>query len=453
MRQIIKSIVFFALISTSVTSILLAQSLPRKGAFGAQMKNDAQGKVFIISIIKNTTAAQLKLQNGDRILKCNGVELEDIGHFVSLIGEWEANDALELLVERDGKKVKRNGKVKGKPFETSAYGDVTYGSVNFDGGQLRTILIVPKNVANPPVIQFMPGVGCGSLDYYFDSEAPVKKLTEQFVENGIAVYRVEKPGMGDSKGCTPCWEMDFNYEVQAMHAALKELKKSTKVNTENIFLYGHSLGAISSPLVAQKEKVKGIIAWGGISRSWFEYELDIQKEQAYLRNADYEATESKFRKTLPFLYDYYINRMTPEELSKNPEYTTLVKHHFQGNLFHGMHHYTYFQSLNDVDILTAYQKIDCPVLALAGAHDLHTINTNWAKDIEDAVNAVRPNEGESKIIAKTTHHYHTIPTMEKYAEMQKDGSLDGKYVSEHYNPAIVDHSVQWIKDVLSTSAG
>jgi len=445
-----KFIVLFCLSLVLQTS-LMSQELVRKGTFGIQMEADPNGNgVKVLKVFNNSTASSLKMKSGDLIRSVNDVEYKEVNPLVAAVGKWKAGEKITVKIERADQQQILTGKIVGKPLETSDYGEVIYGSVDFDGGKLRSILELPKGVKNPPVIFFLPGIGCGSLDYYYNPNASTKLLVEEWMKSGIAVYRVEKPGMGDSYGTIPCQKMDFDYEVAAFSKALQKLKKMDQIDSNNIFLYGHSLGTVSAPLVAQSAKVKGIIAWGGISKSWYEYSLKILKDQKLLFGQDYVEVERNFRKLHPFYIDFYVNKRTPEELKTDERYASFASDFFQGEMWFGVHHYTYFHTLNDVDILTAYKRADCPVLTLAGEFDVHAIDTDWAVEIANAVNFYRDQTAKSIIVPKTTHHYHTVPSIAAYNELRNTNTLTSDYVSEHFNSAIPALVSDWVKETMET---
>lgn len=428
-----------------VASTAFAQQLERKGTLGIQMTSE-NGSISVLEVIPNTTAANIGLQAGDAILRVNGTAFSEIGPFIHAIGTWRQNDALTLNIQRSNEELTLSGTVQGKPLETSEHGQVIYGQVHYDNGMLRSILELPDGVDKPPVVFFLPGIGCGSLDYHYNPTAGVKQLVESLVAQGIAVYRVEKPGMGDSEGCTPCLEMDFNYEVEAFRTALATLKKVPGIDAEQVYLYGHSLGTVSAPLVAAGNDVAGIVAWGGISRTWFEYELQLSRDQKVLLEEDYVKTEQDFRAKQPFFYDLLVNKHSPKQLAENPAYTELLASQFDGDLWHGMHHYSYFHALNDVDLRTAYKTADCPLLALAGEFDIATINTHWAGELAEVVNYYRPGDGEAVIIPKTTHHYHTVPTLKQYNRMRWNGQLTAAYEAQHFNADVPLIVGRWVKE-------
>ncbi|MCI5055201.1 MAG: PDZ domain-containing protein [Flavobacteriales bacterium] len=422
----------------------MAQELPRKGSLGIEMKQE-ENKIEVLRVIDNTTASEIGLQVSDMIIQTNGNDVGTVPEFVESIGGWRENDPLTVLVERNNKSLTLEGKIKGKPLETSLYGEVIYGSVNYDGGQLRSILELPHGVENPPMVYMLPGVGCGSFDYAFKPKSPIKLLVEELVKNKIAVFRVEKPGMGDSRGTQECLEMNFDYEIQAFRAGLQKLKELNGFDKDNIYLYGNSLGVVSAPFIAEGHDISGIIAWGGVTSSWYEYELKRYRDQDIRLGGEYEEMERTFRAYQSFLYDFYVQKMTLETLKAKAEYDTLIPHFFKDELFHGIQHYTYFQNINDKDVMTAYKKANCPILALAGELDVHTVDTHWAKQLADLGNYYG-NESSYRIISKTNHHYSQLKSMEEYNKMRAEGTLDSKYMAENFNYYIPEIVANWIHE-------
>ena len=93
---------------------------------------------------------------------------------------------------------------------------------------------------------------------------------DSLTAKGFVTIRVEKTGMGDSKGL-PCNECDFHTEKQGFLDGLKQLKSLPYVDKQNIFIAGFSIGGVIAPLIAQPEPVKGIIVYGTAGRNWLEY--------------------------------------------------------------------------------------------------------------------------------------------------------------------------------------
>ena len=427
--------------------ILNAQVLHRKGSLGAQLEAVAEDKgVRVVRVIPGTTAASIGLRAGDVVRALNGTRVNTVGALVDVVRNWESDMPLVVRIARGGRERDLKGRVVGKPLETSDQGSVIYGEVPFDGGALRSILELPHGVHRPPVVLWLPGVGCYSQDYAADPRSPYKQWVEGLVERGIAVFRVEKPGMGDSRNRTSCLDMDFDHEVAAYCAALAHLRSLPDIDPERIFLYGHSMGVLSLPRVAASGAVAGAIAWGGVATTWFEYELRLIREQEAIKGMDPVAIEERMRARLPLLTDFYLHQRPVQELAQRPEHAAALAEYYDGRTWHGLQHPDFFQDIGRLDILAAYRALDRPMLLLAGEHDLHAIDTGWATTIADAVNRSRAGSAICKVVPGTTHHYHTVPSMQEYVDMEADGRITAAYMAEHFNAEVPRLIAEWMFD-------
>ncbi len=141
------------------------------------------------------------------------------------------------------------------------------------------------------------------------------------MRKGYVVVRVEKPSEGDSFGTTKCLDCDLKTEVDAFLKGLEKTKTFSYVDTTNIFLWGHSLGGIIAPMMANKMKVKGVVGFGTALSSWYEYVLDLQRLQpVLLGDNNYSEIEENVKTSISFFYDYLILKKTPAELEKNEVY-------------------------------------------------------------------------------------------------------------------------------------
>ncbi len=429
----------------ATSALVVSQPLVRKGSLGAQleMSTDPAG-IRIVRVIPGTTAASIGLRPGDAVQTVNGTPVRAINDLVAMVGDWSAGMPLRLEVMRNGARKALDGKVVGKPQEVSAHGQVIYGEVPFDGGALRSILELPDGTEEAPVVLWLPGVGCYSQDFAADPRSPYKQWVEGLVQRGIAVFRVEKPGMGDSRNRTSCLDMDFDHEVAAYSAALAHLRGLPGIDPERIFLYGHSMGVLILPRVAASGPVAGAIAWGGLATSWFEYEVRLIREQEAIKGMDPVAIEERVRARLPLLAEFYVHGKTVEELAQRPELATALAEYYDGRTWHGLQHPDFFQDIGRLDILAAYRAIDRPLLLLAGEHDLHAIDTGWAAAIADAVNRTRPGSATSMVVPGNTHHYHTVPSMQDYVRMEAEGRIDAAYMADHFNMDVPRVIAEWV---------
>ena len=91
----------------------------------------------------------------------------------------------------------------GLPLETAAGFDTLYEAVVADGDLRRTILTRPAGSGRLPAVLFVGGIGCYSMESPFDEDEVYRRLLSSITRLGFVTMRVEKSGMGDSRGA-PC---------------------------------------------------------------------------------------------------------------------------------------------------------------------------------------------------------------------------------------------------------
>jgi len=125
---------------------------------------------------------------------------------------------------------------------------------NEKGKELVGIFHLPTR-AKPPLVMICHG---------FDGTKTDKKFIElarALREEGIATFRFDFEGCGDSEGKYE--EMTIEKEVWDLNSALKILLKAGNLNSEKIALVGHSLGAVVATLFIKNFKVpvKTMVFW------------------------------------------------------------------------------------------------------------------------------------------------------------------------------------------------
>ncbi len=94
---------------------------------------------------------------------------------------------------------------------------------------------------------------------------------------GFATVRLEKAGVGDSKG--DCAQTDFTAELGAYRQAFLKTRNYPFVDPGRIFILGVSEVVDLPPLVAQGAPVKGYVVDGGWSKTWYEHMLEIERRR------------------------------------------------------------------------------------------------------------------------------------------------------------------------------
>ncbi|HXC29787.1 MAG TPA: alpha/beta fold hydrolase [Stellaceae bacterium] len=160
---------------------------------------------------------------------------------------------------------------------------VVYDAVDTPKATLRSIVTIPTgHTGKLPAILFLQGFDCSSIDWPLPEPNFTRELIYRLTQAGFVVMRSEKSGVGDSTGA-PCRDMGFHDEVSLFTSALKKLKSYDFVDTENVFLFGHSAGGWIAPLVAAAEPVKGVVVQGTVVRPFGEYFVDNWRRSQWLR--------------------------------------------------------------------------------------------------------------------------------------------------------------------------
>jgi pimeloyl-ACP methyl ester carboxylesterase len=252
---------------------------------------------------------------------------------------------------------------------------------------------------------------------------------DSLAKNGFVTMRVEKTGMGDSKG-TPCNECDFYTERQGYFAGLLQLKSLPYVDKRNIFMAGFSIGGVIAPLIALQEPVKGIIVYGTVGRNWLEYEMDNSLRQQLLENRTADSVDQYMRSEYIRLYGLYVEKKQPEQIMKEHPETA-------PNFFKYPMRIEYFQQVADVNIREMWMNTKAKVLALHGSSDFVS------------------SANEHRVIAETVNHYHPgnaiyieIANADHWSFVTESEMASYVRQSTEINPLPLVTSIKWLKDNL-----
>jgi pimeloyl-ACP methyl ester carboxylesterase len=452
----------FVLVSLCLLINADAQTLPRKGMIGvatkvldettAKVNNLKVGDGLIVTVVMpNSTVEQLGVKVGDIITSVNQKPFgrpEDLVAFAQTITE---GDPLEINLISSGEKLTKKGAAKPRPKETSDYADIRYDAVDFELGTLRTITHIPKGKTGKlPTIFYLQGYPCSSQEFPPNSTSALKRALDDWVKAGYVVFRVERPNMGDSRTTKDCRDTDYDEELAGNIAAYKKLLKYDFVDTGNIFLFGHSLGSITAPLLAETFQPKGIIVYGVVLRSWFEYFIDIHRIQSTYFGAPRADGERVARNLLPIYYEWLENGKSPDELKQNPEFKAILESpnnllNASGNYFFGRH-YKFWYTMNKKRLTEAWSKVSSKVLSVYAEFDVQAINSTDAENIAKVVNESHPGNGEFLLLPKTEHIFLKANSYTEVAEISASGRL-GQAINERYNPEVGTRTVEWMDKV------
>ncbi len=434
------------LLSTQIICNIQAQELRRKGSLGITFETLNNTGILVTKVLSNTTASTLGVEAGDVIKVINGKPVLEQESFLRRISLWREGDNLTMAVERNGRPVELHGTVMPKPLEQPSVGNIEYGAVKFRDGYLRSILNKPMDIEKPPCIYMFLGYGCRSIDYYH-RKTVIRIIVESLVGRGFAVYRVERPGMGDSNNSQHCREIGFHDEIEAFNRGLVTLKNQQKIDTSNIFLFGVSQGGVVAITVAANNPVKGIINYGSLFfTSYHERILRAPEFRAIHTKTSKAIIEADIQARQPILYEFFINGKHPKELAKNKEWSKIMRTgwpYWNGEYILGRHP-SYLRQINDINLEVLLKEAKCPVLAIHAEYDYNIGNSRWAERTAATVNSILPDKGKFVILKGTEHGFAKVPSIEKYLSLLENGQYTDKYREANFNYDLIEVISEWV---------
>ncbi len=237
--------------------------------------------------------------------------------------------------------------------------------------ELPGLLCIPNNVKHPPVAILLAGSGPNDKDESIGPNKLLKDIAVGLASNGIASIRYDKRTLAYGKELMAQTDLGIKEEVidDALSAA-DLVRKNPLLKESEIYIIGHSLGAMCAPLVASRAKAAGIVMLAANARP---LEDLIVEQYRYLYGADREKGEDdpevkKMAAKAAVVKDAKaLKAARPEELPLNLSAP-------------------YWQSLNAYKQVEFAKKLKQPILVLQGERDYQVTMTDfelWKKAMGD----------------------------------------------------------------------
>lgn len=323
----------FLLLNLVPTSQCFAQTgespvLARRVYVGIRMENLTEDSkrimqlgslngVLISEVLPKSTAEEAGFKRGDILLSLNGQGVQSTSEVLALLAGLQAGKSFAYELYRNKSTVKGSAVFKSFPEEQYPDLEVQYTASQSSIGKQRIILSKPRGKSKTgkfPLLAFIGGMGCYSLDLPLDTTRSEVQLTNALCRAGYMCARLEKPGMGDNaKHCKPCAEVSLNEETEGYVQAIEQLKKRSDVDSNAVYIIGHSMGGVFAPIIAQKTSLKGIIAYGTIGSNLPEHLAKTRRSIAEADNLSPEETDSLIKDFCECTTYYFADTMTSEQ--------------------------------------------------------------------------------------------------------------------------------------------
>ncbi len=247
------------------------------------------------------------------------------------------------------------------------------------------VLTVPKNVKNPPVVIFVQGSGPNDKDESYGPNKTFRDLAIGLANKGIATIRYDKRTFiyhsHFSKNLHDATVKDES--VDDAISAVKMVGKLGRLNNDSdisgvtglktffnlgldsnrIYVLGHSLGAMLASRIAQgSKKIKGIVMMAGDSRLLEDVMIEQYK---YLASLDTAAARH--------------NQQNMEEMVKQVEYAKRpdLKPDAPDSLLPYNVSAPYWIDINHYNQIKTAQELTIPILLVQGERDYQVTMTDY----------------------------------------------------------------------------
>lgn len=324
------------------------------------------------------------------------------------------------------------------PRESYSNVDVIYDSVATPHGErLRTIITKPRSAKGKLPVIFVAGwLSCDSV------EAPAgTKDATGLVFRGLAqlpefvLFRVDKPGVGDSEGV--CSETDFDTELAGYRAAFRAVKNYDFIDSNRVYILGISNGGGFAPLVpetdSEKRQIRGYLSVGGWATTWFEHMLEIERRRFSLMGKSPGEVTDRMKKAPTLYYEWLIKGRTVDEILKEqPDLEQLWPEgkdhaHLYGRPL------AFYEQLQKLNLAAAWSKVDVATYALRGQFD-------WIMSPQDAglIAAYVNSNRQLAASYEVPQMGHTFQHFLSFADAFKDKEAP-------FEPKVTGLLVDWLK--------
>ncbi len=354
---------------------------------------------------------------------------------------------VSIDITRGGQSRLLTGVVPEAPRETYPNADVIYDSVAGAKGQrLRTIIMKPRDAKEKiPVIFVVGWLSSDSVeapDNTMDATALVLRGLAQMP--GFALFRVDKPGSGDSDGI--CGETDFETELAAYRAAFRAIKNYDFLDPDRVYILGISNGGGFAPLVpeteAEETRVRGYVSVGGWVKTWLEHMLEIERRRFTLLGKTPGDVNDRMKGAEVLYPEWLLKGRSVEEIVT--ERSSLAEIWPEGS--DRAHLYgrplAFYEQLQKLNLAAAWSRVKVPALFLHGQFD-------WIMSREDPelmaryVNANKAGLAEFKVLPATGHSFQHYSSLED--------AFHGK--EEPFDPALLKILTDWLRKTNEKATG
>jgi len=331
-----------------------------------------------------------------------------------------------------------------EPTASEEGGLGTTRTVTFANGTLALVgtLELPRDVPSPyPAVLFVHGSGAVDRDGNaagFEMDA-YRQLAVALAESGIASFRFDKRGTGESGGDLSMASRDDL--VEDLQYALETLRRQREVDAERIVLVGHSEGGYLAPILASEdETIAGLVLIAAAATSLDE--VTLWQIETVLRAQG--ASQEQVELALEQEHEYFA--FVKSSVGEWADYTVadlqtampwLTDEAAQGLASTGLslswlrQHYT-------ADPAAVLAQVSCPVLVIHGDKDSQ-VPVEEAERIREVLENAGNVDGTVRVLSDLNHLLRYHP---------EEPSLIARHLDDAIDPRVIDALATWFRETI-----
>jgi uncharacterized protein len=285
---------------------------------------------------------------------------------------------------------------------------------------LRGTLSLPLDATSSPAIVLVQGSGPNDRDETIGPNKPFRDLAWGLASKGIAVLRYEKRTKEHAAQMAAIKQtLTVNEEtIDDAIAAVALLRKMQGIDTNKIFVLGHSLGGMLAPRIGLRDShIAGFVILAGATRPLQDLIVEQSSYILSLSNTPFEKQQDQI--AVLESHRIQINNLKKSDTSSTDTYFAAPA--------------TYWLDLRDYKPAQVAKKLKMPMLILQGARDYQVT----MKDFGGWQDALRGRKDVSfKVYPKLNHLFMAGEGKSVPAEYEMVG---------HVDPDVVENIATWMK--------
>lgn len=347
-----------------------SDQLKRRGYLGLSLGSAAvagQG-LPVRGVAPGSSAAGAGVRAGDLLTHLDQNPTLDLAEVRLLLRALCAGEPLELQVLREGQPLALQTEVAAFPLEQYVGARCVLDQVACGEQRLRALWVRPDGPGPFPVVYYLPGAHWASEEYPLTPTHPVPSLLGALASAGIASLRVERSGVGDSRG-PDCRRLGYDQELAGYAAGLQLLQRTAWADPERLFLFGHSLGAMHAPQLAGRIDVRGILVFGAGAIPISGALVGAIRRHAELQLGTDPRVRARGDQIAELIRLVVAGGQTPAQVfAQRPDLQAVAPDHFRNGEAY-QRDVRFYHELQARDVAGAYRRYHGKLLALHGGRD------------------------------------------------------------------------------------